>query len=113
MQKTYRRPIIPKRNIPRLPLKPRVNLGTRRHNLVQQANNVIALRLRYTNNLGHEPWIEENRFPARDGVCADQRVLGSDGVAAHGAAEIAGALGLELGGVEGCEGLEVLLHMRR
>jgi hypothetical protein len=90
-----------------------MNLGTRRHNLIQQPNDMIALRLRHTDNLGHEPWIEENALPASDGVCADQRVLGGDGVAAHGAAEIAGALGLELGGVEGCEGLEVLLHMGR
>jgi hypothetical protein len=84
-----------------------MNLGTRRHNLIQQPNDMIALRLRHTDNLGHEPWIEENALPASDGVCADQRVLGGDGVAAHGAAEVLLHMGREhvvccvLGGPEG------------
>jgi hypothetical protein len=89
-----------------------MNLRTRRHNLIQQPDNMIALRLRHANDLRDEAGVKEDGLPACNGICADEGVLGCDGLAAHGAAEVAGALSLQLGGVQGGEGLEVSLHVR-
>lgn len=71
-----------------------MNLGTRRHNLIQQRNNMIALRLWHAHDLRDESWVEEDGLPAGDGIRADERVLGGDGGAAYGAAEVARTLGL-------------------
>src|SRR5690348_2935258 len=84
-KKTYRDPIIPKRDIPLAPLEPNMNLRTRAHNLIQQRDNRIAFRLGHADNLGHEAWVEKHALPACDGVRADQGVFGCDGLAAHGA----------------------------
>lgn len=72
---------------------------TRRHNLIQQSDDMIALRLRYAHNLRHEPWVEEDTLPACDGVGSDKWVFGDDWISSNGAAELACALSLHLGGV--------------
>lgn len=58
--KTYGHSVIPKRHIPFPPLKSRVDLRTRRHDLIQEADNMIALSLWYTHNLGDEAGVEED-----------------------------------------------------
>lgn len=89
-----------------------MDLRTRSHNLIQQADNMIALRLGDAHDLGHESRVEEDALPPCNGVCADERVLRRHGLAAHGAAQVARSLGLQLGGVDGRERLEVFLHVR-
>ena len=102
--------VVPERDITRLPLKSCVELRAGRYNLIQQRDNVITLSLRHTNDLSHKARVEEDALPAGDRVCAYERVLGCDRFAAHGAAELAGALGLQFGRVQRCKGLKVLLH---
>ena len=102
--------VIPERDITRLPLESCMELWAGRYNLIQQRDNVITLSLRHTNDLGHKARVEEDALPAGDRVCAYERVLGCDRFAAHGAAEFAGALGLQFGRVQRCKGLKVLLH---
>lgn len=80
---THTNPIIPKRNIIFIPLKPSMQLRTRRDNLIEIGNNMIALRFRHTDDLCYEAWVEEEGFPACYGVGADQGVGSSNGFAAH------------------------------
>jgi hypothetical protein len=100
---TYGSPVIPKRYISLVPLKSHMYLRTRRNDLVQQADNVVRLCLRDTNDLCDETWIEKDRLPARDWVRSDEGVFGCDGLAADCAAKVPGALGLQFGGVQRCE----------
>jgi len=93
---TYCDPVIPERYITLVPLEPGMNLWAGCHNLSQKTDDVIRLRLWYTNNLCHEAWVKEDTLPARDGVCSDERVFGGDRVAAYSSSQIARALGLEL-----------------
>jgi len=86
---TYRNPVVPKRNIPLVPLKPSMNLGTSRHNLSQETDNMIRLRLRHTNDLGYESRVKEDALPARDGVRPNEWVLGGDGLATYCSAKVA------------------------
>jgi hypothetical protein len=46
-------------------------------------DNSIALCLRYPDNLSHEAGIEEKTVPAGDRVCANERVLSCDSLAAN------------------------------
>lgn len=73
---------------------------------------MVGFCLGDADDLGDEARVEEDGLPACDRVGADQRVFGGDGFAPHGTAQIAGALCLEVRGVECCEGFEVLLHVR-
>lgn len=85
-RRTYSRSIIPERHVALSPLEADMDLGTRRHNLVEQRDDVVALCLGHAYNLGDEAGIEEDALPACHGVGADEWVLGGDGLAAHGAA---------------------------
>lgn len=58
---------------------------------------MIALRFRYAHNLRHEARVEKHALPARYRIRADEWVLRGDGFAAHSTAQVAGALGLQVG----------------
>lgn len=93
-RRTYRHSVIPKRHIALAPLEPNMNLRTRAHNLVQEADDMIALRFGYADNFGHEAGVEEYALPSRDRVRADERVLSCDWLAAYCAAQVSRALSL-------------------
>lgn len=97
--RVVRHTIVPERHIALVPLKPCMYLWTRGNDLVEQADDVIALCLRDANDLGDEARVEEDRLPARDGVRADQRVFGGDWFTSYGAAEVSCSLCLKLGGM--------------
>lgn len=71
---------------------------------------MIALSLGNAYNFGDEAGVEEERLPSGDGVSADERVLGRDGITADRAAKIPRALSLQIGGVDRSEAFKVFLH---
>lgn len=105
--------VIPEGDVTSLPLEPGVQLGAGADNLIEERDDVVGFRLGHTNNLGHEARVKEQRFPAGDRVSADQWMLGGDGLATDGAAQVARTLCLEVGGVQRSDGLKVLLHEGR
>jgi hypothetical protein len=86
---TYRDSVIPKGYITLVPLESGMNLWTRCHNLSQETDNVIGLRLRYADNLCYEAWVEEDALPACHGICPNEGVFGGDGLTTHCPAEVA------------------------
>jgi hypothetical protein len=66
-----------------------MNLWTRCHNLSQETDNVIRLRLRYADDLCYKAWIEEDALPACHGIRSDEWVFGGDGLATYCPAEVA------------------------
>lgn len=66
-----RAPIIPKRHIALPPLESRMEFLRRRHNFIQIRYYRIALHFRDPDDGNHKARVEEQRFPARDGVRAD------------------------------------------
>jgi hypothetical protein len=104
-------PIISERNITRLPQEPSVELRASGDDLVEQGDDVVGLYFGHADDLGDEAGVEEDGLPACDRVHADQRVFGSYGFAPHGVAQVAGVLGLQVGGVQGREGFEVFLYV--
>ena len=99
---TYRRPIIPERNIILPPLEPRVHLLRRGNHVREVLDNRITLGLGDPHDLRDEARVKEERVPAGDGICANERVFSCDGLAPDRAADGAGVVGLHVGGVEGC-----------
>lgn len=73
-------------------------------------DNSITLSLGDTDDLGHESRVEEECVPAGDRVCANERVFGGDWFTADGPANGSRVICLHVGGVEGCQTLEVRLH---
>lgn len=82
---TYANPVIPKCDIALVPLEADLHFGARCYDLIEKRNDGVTLRLRNTDDLGYEARVEEEGFPARDGVCADERVGSCDGHAADSA----------------------------
>lgn len=106
-----RNAIVPESNITGVPLESSVELWRSSDDLVEQRDDVVALGLRDADDLGDKAGVEEDTFPAGNGMGADEWVFCCDWFAAHGAAEVACALRLQVCGVQRCEGLQVLLHV--
>jgi hypothetical protein len=110
---TYANAVVPESNIPLIPLKPNLHLGTRRYNLIEKTNDMVALRLRHADDLGDKAGVEEQRLPTSNRVSTDERVGSGDGLTANSATHLARALRLELSRVDGGERLKILLHVGR
>jgi len=108
---TYAGTIVPKSNVALVPLESDLNLGRGGHNLVKQTDDVVALRLRNSNNFSDKSRVEEEAFPSGDWVCANKRVRSGHRLTTHRATELTSALGLHVGRVNGSERLEILLHV--
>jgi hypothetical protein len=83
-----RNAVVPERDIASLPLESGVELWARSNNLVEQRDDVVTLSLWHTNDLGDKARVEEYTLPACDGVCADERMLGGDGLTTNGATQL-------------------------
>lgn len=83
MRTTYRRSVVPDRNIILAPLESSMHFLSRGDHVGEVLDNGIALGFGNAHNLGHEARVEEQCIPTGHGVCADERVLGRDGVAAN------------------------------
>jgi hypothetical protein len=101
LRNTYRRPVIPERNVILTPLETRMNLLGGGDNIREVLDNSITLSLGDPNDFSDETWVEEERVPAGDWVCADERVFGGDWFAADGSADGSRVVCLHVGGVEG------------
>jgi len=87
-----------------------VQLLSRGDDLVEESDDGITLGLWDTNNLGDKAWVEEKRFPAGDGVRADQRMLCNDWVTTKRTTKSAGSFSLNLSGMKRCQPFQVFLH---
>lgn len=83
VRSTYSSPVVPQRNIVLTPLEPSVHFLGRGNHVGEIPDDGIALALGNADDLGHEARIEEQRVPASDRVCADERVLGGDGITSN------------------------------
>lgn len=110
MRQTYRCPVIPESNVILTPLEPGVHLLSGGDHVREVLDDSIALGLGDTDDLSDEAGIEEEGVPAGDGVCADKRVFGGDGFTADRSANGSRVICLHVGGVEGCQTLEIGLH---
>ena len=103
--------IVPESDVTRIPLESSVELWRSSNDFIEQRDDVVALSLWYADDLGDKAGVEEDTFPAGNGMGADEWVFCCDWFAAHGAAEVACALRLKVCRVQRCEGLQVLLHV--
>lgn len=102
MRSSYRRPIIPERNVILTPLETGMHLLGGGDNVREVLDNSITLRLGDTDDFGHEARVEEECVPAGDGVCADEGVYGGYWFATDGSTNGSRVVCLHVGGVEGC-----------
>lgn len=102
MRNTYRRPIIPERNVILTPLEPGMYLLGGGDHVREVLDNSITLSFGDTNDLSDEARVEEECVPAGDRVGADERVFGGDWFAADGSADGSRVTCLHVGRVEGC-----------
>ena len=80
---TYRRLIVPERNIILAPLETSMKLLGRCNDICKIPDDGITLSLRNANDLSDKTRVEEQRIPPSDGVGPDQRMLGCDRLSTH------------------------------
>lgn len=76
-------PVIPVRNIVLAKLEPDLHFWRRCSDFIEKADDVVGFNLWDADDFGDEAGVEEEGFPACDGVDSDEGVFCYDGVAAY------------------------------
>jgi len=108
---TYTNAVIPESNVILLPLEANMELLGSRDDLAEIANNRIALSLGNSNYRFDETWIEEERLPARHGMCTDNGMLCDDCLTTHWTSECTRSFCLKLGRMQCSKTFEICLHL--
>lgn len=110
---TYANSVVPECHIVLLPLVANVDLLGGSNNLVEIADNRIALRFGNAHDSCDESRVEEDRLPSGDRVCTYQWVLCYYRVTANRTTEVMRSICLDLCRVQSLKSFQVLLHAWR
>lgn len=89
-----RNTVVPDDNRVLLPLQAGLQIRAEGDVLVEEVEEVVRLLLLQADDAARELGVDEERFLARDGVGAHERVDGGDGLAAHDGASRQSGVGL-------------------